>query len=172
MPKRKITLEEAFAVFEREGLQVEVKAVQLDQEEVPLSDFLEEGQAAPVPLTEPVNSKMVKITLYAAHSIASGGRIHLDKNGNKVTTNNIVETYGPGVITVPISLAQHLLAQDGLARNADERTFDRKFRSFIIIPRTNSQGISVNAAVQVSDQSNFDISALLGNLGNNGTYII
>ena len=171
MPKRKITLEEAFAVFEQHGLQVEVKGVEKDTPEVELSAFLESTGEQPIQLPQPVGKRLVKITLYAAHTIASAGESFVDKNGKEHLINMGVESYGPGVVTVPVELAQQLLHQDGLARQGDERMLDRKLRSFAIIPRVTQYGI-VNSGVQVSEQGGFDLSGFLGRLSEGQTIVI
>ncbi len=168
MPRRKITLEEAFAVFEQHGLQVEVKAVQQDQPEVPLSSFLEPVEvSAPVPQT--VSKKLIKITLFAQHTVGSGGQTVRNSKGDSDVVNNGVETYGPGICTVPIYLAQHLLYQDALARAADDRMLEKTMRNYIIVPKVTSQGV-VNCGILAAVDSSFDMSSVLGRLGEGNIY--
>lgn len=167
MPKRKITLEEAYAVFEQHGLEVEVKGIQQQREHEPLSAFLE-GESEPDTPVIDEGGKTLKITLYAAHTVASGGEMVV-KDGAKQVVNNGIETYGPGVVTVPQHLAQHLLHQDLLARRGDERMLDRSMRTYIIRPMHTSQG-TINVARHVSNDSGFDLSGFLGRLGDSGTY--
>jgi hypothetical protein len=169
MPKRKITLEEAFAVFEQHGLQVEVKAVQIDQPQESLYDFLEVESVQQQPVIQSTSAKSVKITLYATHTIGSGGEIVLDTSGNKAVINNCVESYGPGVVTVPARLAQHLLHADMLARHSDENLTSSKMRSFVVVPRVTPYGV-VNCSIQVSEDRAFDMSSFLGALGNSNLY--
>ena len=163
MPKRKITLEEAFAVIEQHGLKARIVAVEDNQEpSAALADFLEPVATAPQQAI-PQGKKEVKITLYAAHTVSSGGSVVVNSSGDKSVSGSSIETYGPGVITVPIAIAQQLLHQDALAREADERFLDRKFRSFVVVPKDG-----MNVRVPVSEESNFDLSGLLGALGNSG----
>jgi len=163
MPKKKITLEEAFAVFEREGLQVKVEAMQPQKPQIHLEDFLEDTIKEEKPAVVQTGKRFVKITLYASHSIGNGGEMVVSVDGTKHVINNGVETYGPGVITVPVHLAQHLLHQDMLARRADERTFDHKLRSFAVFPQQMPYG-TVNAARLVSTDSSFNIASFVTNL--------
>jgi hypothetical protein len=171
MPRKKITLEEAFAVFEQHGLQVEVKAVQQDQPVAQLSDFLEDVSIPQVQLPIQVSKKLIKITLYARHSIANGGQLVKQPDGTTHVINNGVESYGPGVIIVPADIAQQLLHQDGLARQADEHLLDRKLRSYVIVPRETQYG-TINCGYRVSEDSSFDMSGFLGQLGNNNIYVM
>ena len=166
MPKRKITLDEAFAVFEQHGLQVEVKAVQQNPSTTPLSDFLE-PVVEDKPVVQQTNKKTVKITLFAAHTIGNGGEIVTDIHGNKTVVNNGIQTYGPGVCTVPITLAQQLLHQDILAREADERMLERTMRNYVVMPYCNKDGMMVNRAINVARDNNFDMSGFLGSISDN-----
>jgi len=168
MPKKKITLEEAFAIFEQHGLQVEVKAIQVDEPTAQLSDFLE-SNAPVVNTAEPVGKRFLKVTLYAAHTIGTGGQFVTGINGDRHVVDNGVETYGPGVVTVPLELAQHLLHQDGLARQADDRMLSPHMRSFVVIPKITAYGV-VNCGIQVSDNNSFDMSSLLGKLGDDSAH--
>ena len=169
MPKRKITLDEAFAVFEQHGLQVEVKAVQTEIASTPLSEFLEPIVEQPKPVQQ-VNKKTVKITLFATHTMGSGGELTIDSNGNKHISDNGIVTYGPGIVNVPISLAQHLLHQDALAREADERMLEKTMRNYIVVPRQNKDGSVVNCAVGIVKDNNFDMSSFLGSIDENNMF--
>lgn len=169
MPKRKITLDEAFAVFEQHGLQVEVKAVNESQRNEPLAAFLEQSEEAPA-IAEQLSAKHIKITLFAAHSIGSGGQITIMPDGSKQVTNSGIQTYGPGVVTVPASIAQHLLHQDMLARRADDRMLENRVRQYVVTPKRTMQGI-VNVARHVSNDSSFDMSGFLGKLGDNEIFL-
>lgn len=169
MPKRKITLDEAFAVFEQHGLQVEVKAVRDDEPTEQLASFLETGDE-PQPIAEQLSKKTIKVTLFASHSVGNGGEIIVGKDGTKQVVNNGIATYGPGVVTVPAYLAQHLLHQDMLAKRADERMLERKVRQYIVTPRATAYGV-VNVARHVSNDSSFDMSGFLGKLGDNEIFL-
>lgn len=169
MPKKKITLEEAFAVFEQHGLEVEVKAIAPERKVESLSAFLESDESVAIPLVQE-GPKSIKITLFAAHTVGSGGEIVIQA-GEKVIINNGIETYGPGVVTVPSHLAQHLLHQDLLARRADERMLENRVRSYIVRPMRTSQGV-VNVARCVSVDNGFDLSGFLGGIDSNGMYHI
>ncbi len=84
---------------------------------------------------------------------------------------SIVESYGPGLCTVSIDLAAHLLHQDALAKRADTRFLDRTFRSYVIVPRRTSIG-NVNAAVCVSSDNSFDLSGFMGSIDEGNVHII
>ena len=169
MPKRKITLDEAFAVFEQHGLQVEVKAVSDERVNEPLTAFLEDTTVKP-PIIEELSAKHIKITLFAAHSIGSGGSINIMPDGSKQTVNNGIQTYGPGIVTVPAQLAQHLLHQDMLARRADDRMLENRVRQYVVTPKRTMHG-NINVARHVSNDSSFDMSGFLGKLGDNEIFL-
>jgi hypothetical protein len=158
MPKRKITLAEAFDVIEQHGLQVQVSAVESRPTET-LADFVE--QPVTLVMDNPVyntnkKAKTARVMLYATHSIGSGGS--LTPNGQGVIGETNV-TYGPGMCDVPEHLAQHLLHQDQLARAADDRTFDRNTRSYLVMMAGTQ-----NVARYVSNDNAFDLSGTLGTL--------
>jgi len=159
-----ITLEDAFSVFQRHGLQVKVEGVREQPSVVLLADFLEESATSTVETPKKISEKKVRITLYAQHTIASAGNIVEDNKNEKHVKGNSIESYGPGVVTVPNELAAQLLHQDGVARQADANMLDGKLHTRIIIPRSGRYSL-----VEVSQESGFDISSLLGNLGTNHT---
>jgi hypothetical protein len=169
MPKRKITLDEAFAVFEQHGLQVEVKAICDDVENEPLTAFLEQGDEVQ-PTTEELSTKHIKITLFSSHTIGSGGEIKLMPDGTKQAVNNGIQTYGPGVVTVPAHLATHLLHQDMLARRADDRMLESRVRQYVVTAKRTIHG-NVNVARHVSNDSSFDMSGFLGKLSDNEIFL-
>lgn len=169
MPKRKITLDEAFAVFEQHGLQVEVKAVREDEPIEQLSAFLETGEPSQ-PIAEQLSHKTIRVTLFAAHSVGNGGEMIVHKDGTKEVVNNGIATYGPGVVAVPAYLAQHLLHQDMLAKRADERMLERKVRQYVVTPKATMYGV-INVARHVSNDSSFDMSGFLGRLGDNEIFL-
>jgi hypothetical protein len=168
MPKKKITLEEAYAVFEQHGLEVEVKAIAPSPQKESLASFLDiEPEQQGAVIAE--DKRTLKITLYAAHTIGNGGETITERDGTKHVVNNGIVQYGPGVVTVPLHLAQHLLHQDLLARRGDERMLDNRMRTYVVRPMRTSQG-TINVARQVSNDTNFDFSGFLGKLGEGGIY--
>lgn len=169
MPKRKITLEEAFAAFEQHGLQVEVRAVKEDIPTEQLSAFLEINEEAQ-PIVEELSTKHIKVTLFAAHTVGNGGSIQVMPDGSKQVVNNGIQTFGPGIVTVPANLATHLLHQDMLARRADDRMLESRVRQYVVVPRRTMHG-TVNCAKHVSNDSSFDMSGFLGKLGDNEIYL-
>jgi hypothetical protein len=164
MPKRKITLAEAFDVLEQHGLQVQVSHVNTEPVAT-LADFTE-LQPTPViaerhVVTANKKAKMVKVVLHAQHTIGSGGTDIGDGKQHHVVDSGVL-TYGPGVVEVPEHLSHHLLHQDQLARQADDRTFDRNTRSYVVMLDGTR-----NVGRYVSRDNNFDLSGLLGSLGDN-----
>lgn len=180
MPKRKITLEEAFAVFEQHGLQVEVKAVavdSVDKDQPTLADFLDDAnsnkhsmdytQYPPVPKQRANNR--TQITLHAKHTVGCGGVMVVGDDGKPHPQQQGVETYGPGVCTVPDELAAHLLYADQQAKQADANFADRTFKQYIVVPRRTNTGM-VNAAILQDD--NYDMGQFFGDEPNANMYII
>jgi hypothetical protein len=170
MPKRKITLQEAFDVIEQHGLQVQVSAVNT-QPAATLADFIETPVTHVVPddkvvVTANKKAKVVKVVLHAQHTVGSGG-INVGTTQHPQVVNNGVLTYGPGVVEVPEYLSHHLLHQDQLARQADDRTFDRNTRSYVVMLDGTR-----NVARYVSRDNNFDLSGLLGSMGDNAVRVI
>lgn len=142
MPRRKITIEEAFTTLESAGINVQVKKPDID-EPVPLSvtkSAIDYSDTYGIP-QEKLGGKLIKVKLYAKHTVGSSG-----------------QSYGPGVVTVPSSIAQHLLHQDGLAVDADSKLLDRQPHSYLVVQRTSS-GQVVNVGLEVD-------SEVLDNIGN------
>src|SRR5437870_803439 len=111
MPKRKMSIEDAFKVLEEAGISLQVR-----QQEAVLPERIPVNEAVHVTKVvtaspKPVLGKLVKITLFAKHSIGSGGvtTVHDDE---KMVEHAGVQTYGPGVCTVSAELASHLLSAD------------------------------------------------------------
>ena len=140
MPKRKITIEEAFSVLERAGINVQVKKPDVEEPAPVAKQRIDYSKTYGV-VQENSGVKLVKVTLYAKHTVGSNG-----------------QSYGPGVITVPSTIAQHLLHQDGLAREADDKMLDRQQHSYLVVQRT-SAGQAVNVGLEVDSQ-------VLDNIGN------
>src|SRR5260221_5737566 len=107
MAKKKITLEEAFAVFEQHGLKVEVTAAvdTTDPSAPQLADFLDTKQQMDYtqypPVPKVISTKKTQITLHAKHSVGSGGYMVKGDDGQMHAEQQGVESYGPGICTVP-----------------------------------------------------------------------
>lgn len=143
MPKRKISIEEAFAVLNQAGINVQVKPAIEDN--VPVQVIKKREPLFPVQ----VSSKFTKVKLYSKHTIGSGGFLVADVEGKRVDSAG-VQTYGPGVCNIPTELAGQLLHQDMLARQADENMLDRTQHSYIVVRKSNADGHSVNVGFEVS----------------------
>ena len=159
MPRRKITIEEAFSVLHNAGIQVQVKSV--DTTEQPAPEIIRRPVRpygyAPV-VDEKPHAKFVKITLHARHSVGSGGVSVSGINGRQIEQST-AQTYGPGIgISVPTHIAAHLLHQDMLAQQADDRMLETRQRSYLVVQKSNSSGHIANVGVEVPDH-------ILGNLG-------
>ena len=135
MPRRKITIEEAFSVLQQAGIQVQVKAVEPVTEDQPI-DIIRKDYTTypPTVIQEKPNSRTVKVTLYAKHSVGSGGFSVKDDNGQHIESSGVT-VYGPGIITVPTALAPYLLHQDSLARQADNRMLETTQRRYLVVQR-------------------------------------
>ena len=141
MPKRKITIEEAFAALDSAGISVQVKKPDVpDIEEPVVAPTVSYSEVYGIP-QEKLGGKLIKVKLYAKHTVGSNG-----------------QSYGPGIITVPSSMAQHLLHQDGLAVDADNKMLDRQQHSYLVVQR-QSAGQVVNVGLEVD-------SLVLDNIGN------
>lgn len=140
MPRRKITIEEAFATLESAGINVQVKKPDVDEPVILDTIKPSYGNTYGIP-QETLGGKLVKVKLYAKHTVGSSG-----------------QSYGPGVVTVSSSIAQHLLHQDGLAVEADAKLLDRQQHSYLVVQR-QSAGQVVNVGLEVDSQ-------VLDNIGN------
>lgn len=155
MPKKKITLDEAYAVFEQHGLQVEVKGLTpTNAVTLQPSDLVEQPIAPHKPAFggKTNNPTTIKITLYCKHSIARGGFLVVNE-GEKSVEGNSIETYGPGVISVPIELAAQLQHQDAVARQAEANMLSSTFKSKVIVQRGKQY-----VPLLVSDEPDFRMS--------------
>jgi hypothetical protein len=144
MPRRKLTIDEALQALKDHGLDVEVKSVK------PVIPVEKKKHPAFTKPTRAGANGLVKITLYAKHSIGSGGHMVI-KDGQQQVENAGVQTYGPGVVTVSSDLAQHLLYQDMLSKQADERLLEKEQRCYVVAQRRNADGHVVNASIRVDD---------------------
>jgi len=145
MPRRKISIEDALRVLEEGGIPLQVKPV-AEQPAVTLSDRAKAKQPA-----SPVSSKLIKITLFARHSVGSGGRM-VQTDDEKHVESAGVESYGPGICVVPVALASHLLHADRAARDADAKMLEREQRSYVVVQRRGPDGYLHNVGVQVSNE--------------------
>jgi hypothetical protein len=137
MPRKKITLEEAYAVFEQHGLQVkqivpmqtDAVAVQpADLVDIPPYGYKEKPKAAKV------FNDVVKISLRCRHSISQGGFLVANDKSMGIQGNS-VETYGPGIVYVSSELAQHLLHKDAMAVQTENDMLSPQFKSRVIVQR-------------------------------------
>lgn len=121
MPKKKITIADALAALESEGVRVTIEKVETPQVVT----------QAPVKKPKEVNhSKTVRLKLNSWHSI----------NG---------VTYGPGLsCEVPREHASHLERQDQLARQADQDLLNPDPRFYLVTRSVSTQG-SAFLGVQV-----------------------
>lgn len=145
MPRKKISLsdisvEDAFAVLQRHGLNVEVKSLQEDSGKADIADFLQSDKANDKPLPEKVSNSKTRITLYTQHTIACSGDI-VGEGQDKRIEGASVATYGPGTVTVPTYLATQLLHQDGLARQAEADLLETRSRRKLIVPYGSSSRV-------------------------------
>lgn len=151
MPKRKISIEDAFKVFEEAGIPLQVKqadTVQVLPDRIPVDADVRTVKRADV--SQLTKGKLVKITLFAKHSVGSGG-VAVVHDGEKMVEHAGVQTYGPGVCIVTADLASHLLSADGAARAADARMLEREQRSYLIVQKMSADGSRANAGMQVPD---------------------
>lgn len=147
MPKRKISIDEAFKVLEEAGIPLQVKQQEaVLSERIPVNDTSVKSATVP----KPVLGKLVKITLFAKHSIGSGGTV-TGEGTEKVVEHAGVQTYGPGICIVNSELASHLLSADGAARAADARMLDREQHSYLIVQRVGTDGSRANVGLGVPD---------------------
>lgn len=160
MPRKKISIEQAFQVLEEAGIQVQVQSVKETAAPVKVQhpDIFKNKQADN-PVLQKIGSNSVKLKLFAKHSIGSGGFLVAGPDGKQIE-NAGVQTYGPGVCTVPAYLVEQLLHADAAARAADERMLEKEQRSYLITQRISSDGQRVNVGVQVPNET------LDGGLGN------
>ncbi len=166
MPRRKIKLEDisvedAFAALEMQGINVQVKAVTEPTVEEPVSIIQHQKPVQVYP--QKLGNSTVKVTLYAKHSVGSGGTLVGTKDDRHVEESSYA-TYGPGICYVPSSIAVHLLHQDALAKYGDERMLDRNPRCYIIAQRINHDGQRANVGIQVSEGAFGDFGQLPDNM--------
>lgn len=83
--------------------------------------------------------KNVKVTLFARHSIGSGGVTVVSNDQQQIECAG-VQTYGPGVCTVPVEHAAHLMHADMVARQADEDMLSREQKYRFVTEQVDSSG--------------------------------
>jgi hypothetical protein len=167
MPRRKISIEDAFAALDEAGIHVQVKSVQPElsnssrdqpnEQGVRPSDIV--GLRPERKRVTTVTPTTVKIALYAKHSIGSGGVEVMTPQG-KVIQNNGVQYYGPGIVTVSKELAEALLYQDALARQTDENTFSTERKSFLIVNKRDADGNRANVGIRIDNGEMDDLLSI------------
>ena len=163
MPRRKISIEEAFSVLQKAGINVQVKQAEPDiQQPERVTEKAKKEPIFPVNVT-PAGPKTMKITLWAKHSVGSGGFIKGTGEEKRIEHAG-VQTYGPGVCVVPAELAASLIYRDQQAKKADERMLDKTQRSYMVVKKYSSDGHGVDVGVEVSGDIFDDISSMPSNL--------
>lgn len=169
MPRKKISIEQAFQVLEDAGIQVQVKSVK--EEPVPVKvqhpDIFKNKQQSES-IVQKINNTTAKIKLFAKHSIGSGGFLTNGPDGRQIEHAG-VQTYGPGICDVPMTLVDQLLYADAAARAADERMLEKEQRSYLITQRISSSGQRANVGVQVPNEI---LDGGLGNLSYDLMYVV
>lgn len=176
MAKRKISVEEAFAVLEAAGINVQVKSIAPESPAAGTPQVVDTtpkrnayGSTETTYRKRPVTH--VKIPLYAKHSRGSGGVTVTDSNGEQHVENAGVVTYGPGVTLVPVELAAELERADAAARQADEDMLSPVPKHRLIVPKVDSGGNRFNVGVLVPEEM-LDPGAMLTQLPTQYTYRI
>jgi hypothetical protein len=163
MPRRKISLEEAYAVFEQHGLQVEISGIQkLEEPAIPQQSLFAQPYGVPEKAERKVGKHTVRIVLHTQQTITSGGEAVYEGSKLIRIDGQSAVTYGPGIVYVPTEIAGDLLHQDQLARRADADFLSTTFKSYVITGTSDGRHVAKLASV---DQ-NFDMSGFLGMLGN------
>jgi hypothetical protein len=167
MPKRKISIEDAFAALEQAGIHVQVKQVDPVQQSVqqqPVQsahsnmDYTQYPPVLKQQQLQRVGKGAVRIPLYSSHSVSCGGYIAAAADGSKQVQEAGVVTYGPGYCTVPADLVEHLLYQDRLAKLADERMLEKTARKYIVGEVCSMDGSVANIGCLVDDAVFDDVS--------------
>lgn len=154
MPKRRISIEEAFATLEQAGIPIQLKLVAVENHvveqvpELPVQSGRRKGQIFDTSPKPTKSATHTRVTLFAKHSIGSGGRLVIDADGTRRAEHTGVESYGPGICMVPVEHATHLLHADALARQADQRFLDTVMHSYIVVPR-QVNGQRANIGIEV-----------------------
>lgn len=171
MPRRKISIEEAYAVFEQHGLQVEVKGLQQHEPIVQKDELFEKRRGRKTGFEKLIPSNQAshvgrtntRIFLHTKQTIATGGTAVYDAHGHLVRVDGQENRqYGPGYCVVLTEIAGELLYQDQLARQADHDLLSGTHKSRVILATADGRSV----AHQVSNEYSFDMSSLLGQIGN------
>lgn len=148
MARSKISISDALKVLDDNNLRA-----------VPKEMAREQGKSAtspvkvPIGKTRKVGDSAMTITLAYHHTIQSGGFL-VDERTEKVAKVASF-SYGPGTVTVPLWLVEHLLHQDQLLKAADDDFYRTTPRSHIITTRRGPDGNEVSVGVLV-DEEDFD----------------
>lgn len=152
MPRKKISIEEAFQVLEQAGIQVQVQSVK--EPVVPVKvqhpDIFKNTQPDKTVLHNMGNTA-IKVKLFAKHSVSCGGSFTVGPDGKQIEGAG-TQTYGPGICTVPRSVAEQLLHADAAARAADERMLEKEQRSYLITQKVTADGQKGNVGVLVPNE--------------------
>lgn len=134
MPRRKITIEEAFRTLDEAGIRVSVQPK------------VEEPQVIETPIrvsrTTRSNSKQQRIILFAKHCVG----------------DNI---YGPGEVVVTNEMASHLLYQDQQAREYDRSFRSTEFKCRVVAQIQGPNGLSALRGIPVPEsvfQNGFNLN--------------
>lgn len=130
MPKKTISIDEAFAALRSQGVNVKV---------IPPEDVETDEELAPFPAVkaEPEKVQETKVKGFKKVFLCSKHNISCTGDGD-----NAAQTvqYGPGECLVPVEYLAGILHQEQLARQCDARVFDPKPRDVIIHQVRNSSG--------------------------------
>lgn len=148
MPRRKISVEDAFQALQKAG--INVQPVPVEPEPVVPKKVYSNPYGLPPKSVRQTGPRTVRVELYAKHTVGSGGEQVVGADGHKQTVNNGVVTYGPGVCQVPVGLAKHLLHQDAMAKEADERFLSSKPRYCLVVQKVDQNGNRYAVPVEVS----------------------
>lgn len=169
MPRRKISVEEAFKVLEQAGIQVRVQEQEQPVQQ-PVPEKPRRNAYGSIEMHTPKKDpKTAKITLYAKHTIGSGG-VQVGEDGKQIEHAG-VQIYGPGVCTVPVEHVNHLLHADRIAREADEQMLSPIPKHKLILPIRDGQGYRKDIGVEVSEDM-LDPGTMLTRLPLEYTYVI
>lgn len=158
MAKRKLTIDEALTFLKTQGVSVRVDSLTHELPRKAESILLEvPKEAQSISPRDRLNvkslPKLVRIALYAQHSVGSGGSLSVNQDQIE---NAGVQTYGPGICMVPRELVSHLVYKDQVARQADERMLEKTQRSYIILQRHNPSGQQASIGLRLPDGVDFD----------------
>lgn len=143
MARGKISISDALKVLDDNNL----TAIPKEMERLPKGE--KSSVTLPASKTRKVGNNAVTITLQYHHTIQSGGFL-VDERKEKVSKVT-ASSYGPGRVTVPIWLVEHLLYQDQLLKAANDDFNRTTPRSHIITTRRGYDGNEASVGVLVDD---------------------